>query len=103
MSWLNDGIGWTDRAELCWSSCLAKYEDALVAIDWWPADTWARGCWCQNECQCMDPAPDEDKTGGITIVRSDIELPVRCNDPGRLGVPPRKCFTNQNALRRSFF
>ena len=93
MSWLNDGIGWTDSAPLCWHACQAKHGDALVAIDWWPADTGARGCWCQNDCMCMDDDQVyvsewgcdpclEDTTGAVTIIRNDVELPAPCDRDG---------------------
>ena len=98
MSWLNDGVGWTDSAEQCWNSCEAKHGNGLVAIDWWPADTGAQGCWCQNECLCMDDheiyVPEwgcnpclEDTTGGVTIMRSDVAMPHSCvGEPHGMGL-----------------
>ena len=93
MSWLNDAVDLTDSAELCWSTCEARHGDALVAIDWWPADTPGRGCWCQNACMCMDDgeiyvsewACDpclEDTTGAVTIIRDDVQLPAPCARDG---------------------
>ena len=98
MSWLGDGVGWTDSAQLCWSTCEAKHGDALVAIDWWPADTGARGCWCKNDCMCMDDGEVyvgewgcdpcmEDTTGAVTIIRNDVELPPPCERDG-ITAPP---------------
>ena len=93
MSWLNDAVDWTDSAELCWSTCEARHGDALIAIDWWPADTPARGCWCQNDCMCMDDGEiyvsewecdpcHEDTTGAVTIIRNDVKLPAPCDRDG---------------------
>ena len=93
MSWHNHAVDWTDSAELCWSTCEARHADALVAIDWWPADTPDRGCWCQNDCICMDDGENylsawgsdlclEDTTGAVTIIRDDVQLPATCVGDG---------------------
>jgi hypothetical protein len=47
-------------AGTCWTTCLAAYPDTLKAIDYYEEDGVAIGCYCQDDCRCMDMDEDGD-------------------------------------------
>ena len=80
-----------ETPELCWETCLEKYPDVLVAIDWEPEFLEPLGppaCYCQNACLCMT-----DVGGDATTITRDSKvdtLPDECDDADRRKLKSRK-------------
>ena len=67
---LNEYVGDFNSAQECWAACTDKHGKALVAVVWYTG----RGCYCQDDCQCMVGTSDQ----GELVIASDFVLPVTC-------------------------